>query len=916
MPKLPITSESRVTYDEQSRALRTWFDTTVPAMGKAGFVPHDLARQVLSDNAELFRWSKDLPDLRDHRDINAQNAYSIRFTQEFKDIPVDSSEVIVNLYDDGRVYSIYNNYHYHIPTDLDPKKIEVTASKASQLVKQLLRAYEKYKVSKPVLIVYQYQRDENHPPKPAGGPTLYRDKFLATVGTHLAEVWRDNQPREGQYYLAWDMTVTTENPTHLWRVLVDAMTGQLINVIDLLQYATGNAQVFDPNPIVTSGNTSLRHNSAAATLNGERVSMTVDRLNAADASGNLHLDGSYIHMQEAESPTIAEPTSSTGNFAFSFDDNHFLDAMTYFHIDRFQDYVQSILGLTNSANYSIPADPEGLSGVDNSHYVPGGSGTGRIAFGGGIVPVPSTNPVPDAADAMVILHEYGHAIQDNVNPGFNNPVSGVGEGFGDFLAAVYYDNHANPSATRGRMMSWDSEMGTGSWPGRRYDRTFNFDDPQYTTQGDNHLTGELWCTTMFELYRKLGGDSVYPGVKAGARDLAIRLHLMANPNVPASGATAQQMGQQIEAADGVLGGTPAVVRWRYANGLHKKVIYDTFRRRHLSGYSDKAVDVYINDGREGGYGSASGNDLFAENLWDENYWDTQDIWVKTSPYANAAAQAAGGPADHVEPPVNSTAYLYVRVKNIGTNAGGSGPITVKAFHCLPGMGLVWPTGWTATDTPSLNVTNISPGLSNGVVVGPFPWTPTEVGHECMLVIVECANDKAVTQDLLATDVVPHSDLVPFDNNIAQRNLAPTMAKGQMARGFYINNPFSEPKTITLHFDSSLPQGWQWRTNLPSIEEIPLGPRERHWVEVIIDQAEGQEVTEFERSQGLTVTGTIDDHVIGGMTFYIAPPSAFSRPAEPPVTDITSLADLLNLHIPWGAVSVEGEFEIKVRFRSK
>lgn len=114
---------------------------------------------------------------------------------------------------------------------------------------------------------------------------------------------------------------------------------------------------------------------------------------------------------------------------------------------------------------------------------------------------------------------------------------------------------------------------------------------------------------MFELYRKLGGDSSYTGVKRAARDLSIRLHLMANFNVPAINATAQQMGQQIEVADINLGS------WRgLVGGLHKKVIYDTFRRRHLASYIDKPVDVYVDDGREGGYGSASGNDLFTENL--------------------------------------------------------------------------------------------------------------------------------------------------------------------------------------------------------------------------------------------------------------------------------------------------------------
>jgi hypothetical protein len=169
--------------------------------------------------------------------------------------------------------------------------------------------------------------------------------------------------------------------------------------------------VFDPNPIVTSGDTSLRHTSAAATINGQRNAISVPRLDPP-SGGNLRLRGSYVRMQEEEAPTVADPANAAGTFDFNWDDNSFVDAMAYFYLDRFQDYVQATLALTNVANYSIPVDPQGFSGADNSHYVPGGSGTGYVTFGGGLQPIPSSNPVPDAADAMVILHEFGHAIQD------------------------------------------------------------------------------------------------------------------------------------------------------------------------------------------------------------------------------------------------------------------------------------------------------------------------------------------------------------------------------------------------------------------------------------------------------------------------------------------------------------------------
>ncbi len=342
-------------------------------------------------------------------------------------------------------------------------------------------------------------------------------------------------------------------------------------------------------------------------------------------------------------------------------------------MDRFQTYVQNDLGLNTVANFSIGVDPQGLEGQgDNSHYLPGSK---KIAFGRRNGTAGSDfNPVPDAADAMVILHEYGHAIQDNQLPGFSGFGGGVGEGHGDFLAAVYYDDkHATPANTRGVMMNFDANTTDNGWSGRRYDKATRFDDAAFTSAG-GYGRAEIWASAMFELYRKLGGDSVYPWVKSAARDLAIRLHLMANANVPTSGSTVSDFAGQVLALDGNLGG------WRYANGLHKKVISEVFTKRHAAGFTALPADVFINDGRKGGYGSISGNDLFTEKQFLDNYWSTQDLWVTVAPYASASDQQNGDPGDHVEPPVGSTANLYVRVKNKGTTGSGSGHVLPASRH--------------------------------------------------------------------------------------------------------------------------------------------------------------------------------------------------------------------------------------------
>ena len=63
---------------------------------------------------------------------------------------------------------------------------------------------------------------------------------------------------------------------------------------------------------------------------------------------------------------------------------------------------------------------------DNSWYTPN---TKIITYG--------TGGVDDAEDAEVILHEYGHSIQDNQVPGFGSGAESgaMGEGFGDYWGA-------------------------------------------------------------------------------------------------------------------------------------------------------------------------------------------------------------------------------------------------------------------------------------------------------------------------------------------------------------------------------------------------------------------------------------------------------------------------------------------------
>jgi hypothetical protein len=737
--------------DPANRAPRSWFDPTATPVVRPPFAPREIVRQLLQQSAEVFRWPSAPADLRDAALVERPHGWSARLTQEFKGLPVDVSEVIVNVTADGRPLSGYNQYHYDIPDTLDPARIRIGPVEARAQVARLAAPYRSREIGPPTLIVHRYHPVAKKPPKPSRRPAGARARFLQRVRIALA---RGRRPRLGEHVLAWDVRFSTEQPRGRWRVLIDATTARLIEVRDLVAYARapqGKGSVFDPNPIVSSGDLTLSSKSSVAKLNAQRVPVKLLRLDPAPADGRLRLDGAWVHMEDFAKPNLTEPSSPTGAFVFNATDRDFLDVMVYFHIDRFQQYVQATLDLPRMGSSSVRADPQGENDADGST----GSGTG-LSFGAG--------GVADASDAMIVLHEYGHFLQDAARSGssIGNFPSGVAEGFCDFLAAVYYDDkHANPAATRGHMFSWDANPVDGFWEGRRYDRAMMLSGPAFENLG-GYERGEVWCSTMFELYRKLGGDSSRAARRAAARDLAIRLHLVANGGVPKEETSITQMAHAIGEADADLGG------WRYPDRLHQKVIDATFIRRAVPSYSALPVDVYVDDGRAGGYGSADGLDAFADRLWKENHGDAPDVWVR-------GVAAPGTPADHQEQvPVSAPAFVFARVRNRGPAA--SGAITVRAFSSAPASQRRWPTDWTELPVPPGAMPSSVPAAPDaGVIVGPFSWTPAGTGPQAILIVVESAEDRALTQDLPAGAPVAWMDLVPFDNNLAVREVRATPA---------------------------------------------------------------------------------------------------------------------------------------------
>lgn len=286
-------------------------------------------------------------------------------------------------------------------------------------------------------------------------------------------------PVDGQPTPAWKVVVVSTEPPGEWKVYVDAVSGEVLGTVSLLKEACG--RVFDPNPVVALNDTTLEDSSPIP----DTAYTEVD-LPGVDGSG--HLDGPFVST--ANTPNRSK--QDDGKFLFKRADQAFKEVMVYFHIDRVQRYIQE-LGFTNVLNKPIKVNIKGRTD-DNSDYSPL---TKALRFGIG--------GVDDAEDAEIILHEYGHAIQDDQVSGFGASDEGgaMGEGFGDYLAASFFAD-LKPARLQPCVGSWDAVSYSGDDPPslRRLDSNKKYPRDLH---GEVHDDGEIWSACLWELRAALGG---------------------------------------------------------------------------------------------------------------------------------------------------------------------------------------------------------------------------------------------------------------------------------------------------------------------------------------------------------------------------------------------------------------------------
>lgn len=418
------------------------------------------ARSFLADNARLLQLDN-LADLDENASFESPLGTHVTFAQRYQGVRVYGAEVKVSFNQAGRIVALNNTSVPRLHLDTRPT---ISAKRALEvaLAAAPVPGEDADAPEAPELVIYTG----------AGAPAL-----------------------------AYRVVVPTDGPT--LQFFVSANTGDVIGEpSDLNRYVDGTGQVFKDNAVVVTQNNNLVDSGDAASAVPSSAYSTVTLQGLV---GNNRLDGPFASGSASKRRAVG----TNNNFIFLRDTNDFSETMAYFHLDFAQRYIQS-LGFTNVNNRQQVFASDKLT-ADNSFYSPS---TKQISFGKG--------GVDDAEDGEVVVHEYGHAVQDNQVPGFGSTLEGgsMGEGFGDYLAGT-----VNSSLTGDFQLTclaeWDATFYAAGVPHclRRLDSTKHFPENRV---GEVHADGEMWSASLFQIRTALGA--------AKADKLIIQAHFLLSAN--------------------------------------------------------------------------------------------------------------------------------------------------------------------------------------------------------------------------------------------------------------------------------------------------------------------------------------------------------------------------------------------------
>ncbi|PWY93136.1 hypothetical protein BO94DRAFT_583376 [Aspergillus sclerotioniger CBS 115572] len=510
-----------------------------------------------------------------------------------------------------------------------------------------------------------------------------------------------------------------------WRAFFEVETGSMIYLQALTAGLTG--WVFSRDPVTKLGHRAPMPAGSVADLN-----MLRDRVLLPETvtSSPQVLKGRFAVVKDTSLSIRLPPTTTTGDFNGSVDSDIFAAANAYYHITKLFRLLGelgfSVKDFFNETQFPVPVDHRGFDDQVNAQAPRNATGTGSGGFIFGRAD--SNSQVGMAADFRIAGHEFGHGLLwDAIHwPGF-----GFAHSPGDSLAAIYSDPGSD-AQDRFDTFPWNTLVR------RRHDRRVTdgwaWDGPQYRQDNLAYYRREqVLSTALFRIYRAIGGDAIGD---IHRQNWASRYTLYLILGGIATITTRMPMPYQyvsamIAADDGV--------------GLyHPPNIPDP---GVMTEGPPPAVDVYIDDGRDGEYDYT----LLSDN--------TPGIWNWQ--------RADNGLVNQISIP-GATNYCYVAVRNHGTRPAHN--VKVTLYQSNRPAPTLWKAHFDELSTAQLD-NPLTGNKQQQHIFGPFPWVPTKnpfFDRHYILAAVRADGDLPNTDPNTgldcATGPTEIDNLVPFDNN--------------------------------------------------------------------------------------------------------------------------------------------------------
>ncbi len=389
--------------------------------------------------------------------VNSPKASHYHFAQTFNGKKVFRGSVKVNISESGQVLSLFD-HTLAVPPNTNTDFPDRTAS-----VSWLMGQYDYDERTK----LHRYDLSEVYFPK---GEALIPAIHIEVV---------EKMDRYYEVVLNKDLQVIYQNDLISYDAPQDSMATLWVFNPDPLtsaeeMYAAPYADSFDQDVLE---------------LNAERVSFSMP---VTFENDTFFLRNDYASIESFSFPETDVTYSLTPEFNFTRSQSGFEDVNAYYHINFFQQYIQS-LGFTDLVNYPIAVDAHALNGSDNSNFNPGFNPP-RLSFGEG--------GVDDAEDADVIIHEYGHAIMHSAAPGTNNGTERktLDEAVGDYFASSYSRFLSNYGWSD--VFSWDGH--NEFWSGRS---TLSTDHYPEDLNNSIYSDADIWSATLMQIWEDIGRET-------------------------------------------------------------------------------------------------------------------------------------------------------------------------------------------------------------------------------------------------------------------------------------------------------------------------------------------------------------------------------------------------------------------------